>query len=411
MPARILRNSLTRKSSSNYLSRSFRIGGSAKTTFSDSVMRISTYPIIFRVSIFFFLLIAMLFEHLTVLGQNQRHADHNYVSAGSLGIQGRHAHEGPVFHRIDTSLHADFPPNPKLYYTHSAGLYITFKTNSTRISAKWCTSPAKAYNNLSAIAFEGLDLYIKRDGEWVYAGVGRPGTTDCSESILVSEMDDTWKECLLYLPLYDTVDQLEIGVTAGASIEAMDTPFKHHIPVYGTSIVQGASASRPGLAYPARLSRMTGLNFTNMGISGSAKMEPQVAGMITDLQMNALIIDCVPNCSPDNITERTAGFIHIIRNKYPEIPIIAIEGAWFESGNFNQKIAADMHLRNQRFREEIGKLQLSDPHLYLIGTDGLTGDDHEGTIDGVHPNDLGFDRMIRMILPATKNILSRYNLL
>ncbi|HLW50145.1 MAG TPA: SGNH/GDSL hydrolase family protein, partial [Sphingobacteriaceae bacterium] len=239
----------------------------------------------------------------------------------------------------------------------------------------------------------------------------RPGQQNCNESILVTEMDSTWKECLLYLPLYDSVDQLEIGIGNAAGFEFVESPFKYNIPVYGTSIVQGASASRPGLAYPARLSRQTDLDFINLGISGSAKMEPEVADMIANLQMDALIIDCVPNCSPDNITERTADFIRIIREKQPGIPIITIEGALFESGNFNQKTAADMLLRNHRFRQEITRLQQSDPHLYLIGADGLMGDDHEGTIDGTHPNDLGFDRMLQKIRPATKNILQQYNLL
>ncbi len=84
---------------------------------------------------------------------------------------------------------------------------------------------------------------------------------------------DGLKECLLYLPLYDQVDQVEIGVAKNAMIEAAATPFKKRILVYGSSIVQGASASRPGLAYPARMSRETGLNFLNLGFSGSAKME------------------------------------------------------------------------------------------------------------------------------------------
>lgn len=357
---------------------------------------------------------SLLILFATVQVQAQTSAEkpgRQYMDAKDLGVHGREAHQGAYYHRIDTTHFTKLPAFPKLLYTHSAGLYVSFRTNSQSVYAKWCTSPAKAYPNLAAIAFEGLDLYIRRDGQWVHAGIGRPGSEDCNEATLVTGMDKGWKECLLYLPLYDDVSQLEIGIDSKASLESVASPFGHNIPVYGTSIVHGASASRPGLAYPARLSRMTGLDFTNMGISGSAKMEPEVADMIAGLRMDALIIDCVPNCSPDNIRERTAPFIRIIREQHPDIPIIAIEGAFFEMGNFNQGVAADFRLRNERFREEIGKLQQSDPNLYLIGADGLMGNDHEGTIDGVHPNDLGFDRMIQKILPATKNILQRYNLL
>lgn len=342
---------------------------------------------------------------------NQHDSSKKYVEVTADNLQGRMPHAGSTFHRIDTTRFSDFPANAKLLYTHSAGLYLSFRTNSNAIYAKWCTSPSKTYNNLAAIAFEGLDLYIKRDGQWIFAGVGRPGSQDCNTSTLVAEMQEGWKECLLYLPLYDAVDQLQIGVDSAAEIEFTKSPFNRTIPVYGTSITQGASASRPGMAYPARLSRMSGLDFINLGISGSAKMEPQVAEMIAELAMDALIIDCIPNCSPDNITERTAHFIRRIRKNHPLIPIIAIEGAHFESGNFNQKIAEDMALRNERFREEIARLQQTDPHLYLLDAAGIMGDDHEGTIDGTHPNDLGFERMIQKILPYSKNILKQYNLL
>ncbi|HZH55367.1 MAG TPA: SGNH/GDSL hydrolase family protein [Sphingobacteriaceae bacterium] len=342
--------------------------------------------------------------------QNQNSDDRKYIGADSLGIGGRQAHSGPSFHRIDTSRYPDLPPNPKLFYTHSAGMYISFRTNSSSIYAKWCTSSAKAYMNMTGIAFEGLDLYIKKDGAWVYAGVGRLGTGDCNEHTLVTAMEEgVWKECLLYLPLYDAISSLEIGVNTDAKIHPLENkPFNKQIPIYGTSIVQGASASRPGLAYPARMSRLLGHDFINLGISGSAKMEPEVAHMIANMELDGLILDCIPNCSPDNISDRTASFIQIIRKKHPQIPIIAMEGAAFESGNFNRIIADDMEERNRRWNIEINLLKKSDPNLYLIESEGLMGDDHEGTIDGTHPNDLGFDRMLNKMVPATKNILDQY---
>lgn len=353
------------------------------------------------------MLSGILFFTGLVSGQTAR----QFISAEELGIQGRLAHDGPLFHRVDTASHTDMPQNPKTYFTHSAGMFISFRTNSSQIAARWCTSPSRPYNNLSGIAFEGLDLYIKRGDTWVHAGVGRPGSTACQEGTLVSRMDTTWKECLLYLPLYDETISLEIGIDTAASIQSAPSPFQHLLPVYGTSITQGASASRPGLAYPAQLSRRTQLNFVNLGISGSAKMEDAVAHMIAAQPLDGLIIDCVANCSVQNIEERTATFIGIIRASHPDIPIITLEGAPFESGNFDQHAAADMPLRNQYFRREIERLQSQDPHLYLIPADGLMGNDHEGTIDGVHPNDLGFERMLHIIAPRTQTILQKYNLL
>lgn len=350
----------------------------------------------------------LLIGHIT----NAQQADHlQFIDAQTLGLAGKIPHDGPYYHRIDTASNPDLPANVKQFLTHAAGTYVRFQTNSTRVAAKWCTTSAKPYSNLTAIAFEGLDLYIKNDGKWQYAGVGRPSQKDCSEQVLVRNMDNNIKEYLLYLPLYDGVTHLEIGVDSDATIKSSAPISEKEILIYGTSITQGASASRPGLAYPSRLSRELGVNIINMGVSGSAKMEASVADLIASWDMDAFIIDCIPNCSVDNIVERTALFFSTIRAKHPGKPIIAIEGIVFESGNFDQLVAEDLRQRNIRFKQEIAKLQLDDPFLYYISSDGLLGDDHEGTIDGTHPNDLGFDRMTQKLKPVLENILKQHNIL
>lgn len=111
--------------------------------------------------------------------------------------------------------------------------------------------------NLTRVAQKGLDLYIKRDGKWQFAGVGIPGGVT-TEKVLVDNMGTEEKECLLYLPLYDELKSLEIGVSSDAHIRKGENPFKEKIVVYGSSILQGASASHPGMAYPVRLSRSSG---------------------------------------------------------------------------------------------------------------------------------------------------------
>jgi len=38
------------------------------------------------------------------------------------------------------------------------------------------------------------------------------------------------------------------------------------------------------------------------------------------------------------------------------------------------------------------------------------GGDHEGTVDGTHPNDLGFDRMLHQLKSKLEAILSGYGI-
>ncbi|MGK6350053.1 SGNH/GDSL hydrolase family protein [Parapedobacter sp. DT-150] len=333
-----------------------------------------------------------------------------YTDAHHLTLIGKALPGAPYFHRVDTAAFREIPPSVKQLLTHSAGLAISFSTNSSQIAVKWCTSPRKPGNNMTAIAHEGMDLYIKRDEQWQYAGVARPGTSDCSESVMVQNMAQVDQECLLYLPLYDETISLQIGVEEGADLEAKPNPFRKNIVVYGSSIVHGASASRPGLAYPARLSRETGYNIINLGVSGNAKMEATVADMIATMPMDAFILDCVPNSSPEQVTERTANLVKTIRARHPGVPIIAIQSIVREGGNFDEGIAKRVAAQNANFEQEIALLQRADDDLYLITAENLLGADHEGTTDGTHPNDLGFDRMLQKIRPTVQEILRKYGI-
>ncbi|MGC4233193.1 MAG: SGNH/GDSL hydrolase family protein [Niabella sp.] len=310
------------------------------------------------------------------------------------------------YHRIDTTLHQDFPTVIKRLLTQAAGLVISFKTNSPRIAAKWCVTNSRAGNNMTPIMNKGLDLYIKRDGVWQFAGVGRPDAV-CNEYVLVQDMDETEKECLLYLPLYDEVKSLSVGVDSGCHITAGEDPFrKMRVAVYGSSITQGASASRPGMAYLARLSRDMGINFINLGLSGNGKMEKEVADMLAGIRADAFVLDCFANPSPEQITQRTAYVVKTIRAAHPHVPIIMIQAGFRESGNFNSAIANIARLKDKNVQAEFEKLKKEGiKKLYLIRGDNLLGRDHEATTDGIHPNDLGFDRMLQVIKPEMVKIL------
>ncbi len=340
----------------------------------------------------------------------QQKMSFTFTDARQLTLIGKALPTDSFFHRIDTAAFPGIPRAVKRLLTHSAGLAISFETNSSQIAVKWCTTSQEPGNNMTAIAQEGMDLYIKRDGQWQYAGVARPSTHGCNEFTVVQHMAPGDKECLLYLPLYDETLSAQIGVEAGAELTAKPNPFKKNILVYGSSIVHGASASRPGLAYPARLSRETGYNFINLGVSGNAKMEAAVAEMIATMPMDAFVLDCVPNSSPEQVTERTANLVNTIRAKHPNAPIIAIQSIIREGGNFDESIAKRVAEQNGNFLREIHQLQRKDKHLYLITAENLLGDDHEGTTDGTHPNDLGFDRMLQEIRPAVLEILGKYGI-
>lgn len=329
-----------------------------------------------------------------------------YTNASNLQLIGKATVEGDFFHRIDTAHYQNLPSTVKQLYTYSAGLAIAFKTNSSVIKVKWRVPNKKQNANMTPIMQKGLDLYIRKDGIWQYAGVGIPQGID-SSSILAENMDESEKECLIYLPLYDEITHLEIGVSKKSYLKKMDNPFKGKIIVYGSSITQGASASRPGLAYPSQLSRSSGYQFINMGVSGNGKMELPVAKMLSQINdVDAFILDCIPNPSVDEICDRTINFIKTIRDKHTDAPIIVILSVIREKGNFNMKICKMVKEQNRAIEDQIHILhKLGFKNLYLIKENHFLGTDHEGTVDGVHPSDLGFERMLEKIKPALAEIL------
>jgi len=347
---------------------------------------------------------------LALQGNGQQTAKSVFVKADTLTIVGKIMPTKNIYFRVDTANYKQFTGTIKTLLTHSAGLAIAFTSDTKSIEAKWCNSNAKASGNLTPIAQKGLDLYVKINGYWQFAGVGKPDGT-CTETALIKNMKPGLKEFLLYLPLYDRIEQLEIGIENGAVIQAIPNPFGKRILVYGSSILQGAAASRPGLAYPAILSRQTGLNFINMGLSGNAKMEKEVADLIAEIHADAFILDCVPNSSPEEIKNRTAYLIRSIRNKHPKVPIIVMQSVIRENGYVDLSIGAKVTAQNKEITQQIASLQKEGiQDLYFLKADNFLGSDHEGTVDGTHPNDLGFYRMVEDIRPKIVSILKKYGI-
>jgi lysophospholipase L1-like esterase len=321
--------------------------------------------------------------------------------------------DGPhKYHRVDTAKYNDIPARVKYLYTNSAGLFVSFKTRAPELYAKWCVTDKNVNLNLTAIAVKGLDVYIKNaEGKWQYA-ISKGTAKECDQQKLAEYLGEDEKEFLVYLPLYDETRKLEFGVPEGYDIQPLPNPFLTDIVVYGSSIVHGASASRAGMAYPAIMSRRTGLNFVNFGVSGSAKIEKEIAHMLGDLNPELYILDCVPNSSPEQIEERTIYFVEYLRSKHPNTPIVMIPTITRELSFFNQNWNERNRKQNEKWKAEYEKLIAKGvKNLYYLDDDFLLGHDHEASTDGIHPSDLGFMRMVEKIEPFVLEVMRKHDLL
>ena len=338
-----------------------------------------------------------------------------YHDAAKLTVIGKAIPTSKEFTRIDTAAYKFNDAVIEEYACHSTGLAVVFATDSPFIKAKWQTSGKNASENMTAIAQKGLDLYIRQNGKWVFAGVGRPKMENgpdyaAHSGTIVKSMASGRKECLLYLPLYDRLDSLFIGVEDGSYIEPLDNPFRYRIVVKGSSVTHGLAASRPGMTYAARFGRDNGLYCFNIGFSGQSKLQKEYAEYLADIEADAFIFDAISNPSAEIIHERFDEFVDIIRAAHPDVPLIFMQTERRESRNFDTW-REDFEARKQTAAEqEIRERMKSDKHIYFLPSDDFLGDEHIATSDGSHPTDLGFTYMLESISPKILKILRKYGI-
>lgn len=293
----------------------------------------------------------------------------------------------------------------------SAGVAVRFTSDAERISARWSlTSAQLAMPHMAATGVSGLDLYV-RDAEhgWRWLGTGQPRAQEGNVAVLASGIPPAAREYLLYLPLYNGVRSLELGVPAGRTLEpAAPRPEGRRRPIvfYGTSITQGACASRPGMAHPAILGRRLGRPVVNLGFSGNGRLELELAELLGELDAAAFVVDCLPNLRAEQVRERTVPFVRALRELRPQTPILLVEDRSY-AGAF---LRAEQRERNDSSRAALREgyqallLEGVTGLAYLEG-DALLGEDGEGTVDSSHPNDLGFARMADAFQPALEALV------
>lgn len=258
---------------------------------------------------------------------------------------------------------------------------------------------------------KGLDLYALVDGEWRHAGCAQP-LGKKSERTIIANMDPIEREYMLYLSLYDGVSSLEIGVDKGATLDlpAVDSP-KREKPVvmYGTSILQGGCANRPGMAHTNILGRRLDREVINLGFSGNALLDMEIAELMASVDDPGLfVLDYAPNAYADMIDANGEAFFRVIRDAHPEVPVIFIEDVIFPHALFDKAILKEVTDKNLAQRRLYDKLKKAgEKNIYYISAEGMIGDDGEATVDSIHFTDLGAMRYVDHVIPVIRKALRK----
>jgi len=321
----------------------------------------------------------------------------------SLVIQGQGWADTKVpYDRLPAKAEGKVPASVWGLSHHSAGMSIPFTTDAPSVEVRWNLLPGRGLSmpHMPATGVSGVDLYCKDEtGRWFFVGNGRPrGATNRAKF-----SPPAGRPCLLYLPLYNGVTKVEIGIPKAYTLSGADRAASERckpIVIYGTSITQGGCASRPGLAFPAIMGRQLDATVINLGFSGSGKMEPAMADLLAELDPSVYVLDCLWNMSPDMVSTRVEPFVRTLRAARPDTPILLAEDCSVRNvcPTTKGRIVREIY---QKLTDEGVK------NLYFLPSEGMLGDDTEGTVDGCHPNDLGMMRQARVFADALSPLLSK----
>ncbi len=289
----------------------------------------------------------------------------------------------------------------------SAGMLVRFKTDATTIWANYTLRNERmAGANMTAIGASGIDLYARDDkGKWRWVGVTRPDKKVVRQEIIAG-LAPGYREFAAYLPLYNGVTELSLGVPPDAKFEPLAPRTDKPIVFYGTSITQGASASRPGMVHTAILGRRLERPVINLGFSGNGKMDAAVGDLLVKIDAAVYVIDCLPNMSAALVRERCIPLVKQLRAARPTTPIVLVEdrratNSWILPAR--DKGHTDNHAA---LRECFATLQQEGVKgLSYLGGDDLLGHDAEGATDGSHPSDMGFVRQADQFEPVLRAAL------
>ena len=288
---------------------------------------------------------------------------------------------------------------------NSAGVSILFSSDTVNLSVKWSIKHDLRMNHMTDAGIKGVDLYTKRNKNWQYTNTCLPNGKQ-NEQILFEDIEKKNREYCLYLPLYDTLTDMQIGLDDDSILDNITFQNKPLV-FYGTSITQGGCASRPGLVHTNIISRELGHECINLGFSGNGHLENSIGNIMSNIDTKLYVVECMYNVDKKMIHERIKPLIKAIRAnpQAKNTPIVFMEQVLIDMGHLNTAFISSVMEKNEELNKQIQKsINEGERDLFIIKHTGAIDDDSEATVDGIHFNDLGFQRYADHFLKNVKEL-------
>lgn len=302
--------------------------------------------------------------------------------------------KGDMFRRIPQEVADSVSPGVAYLNTNTAGGRIRFRTNSLYIAIKAVMPDNCTMAHITMIGQSGFDIYADNGGECRYLGSYFPNNRNHGFEANLNT-DGEMHTYTINMPLYDPVEELYIGISENAELEAPEE-YSYDKPVvyYGSSITQGGCASRPGNAYEAMISRKLDCDYINLGFSGNGRGEQTIADYMASLDPLVFVSDYDHNApNPEHLEATHYNLYKTFRAVHPNTPYIMVSKPDYKENDADEKRRRIIYKSYKKALEE------GDKHIYYIdGAHIFDGEFRDScTVDGIHPNDLGFFRMAIII--------------
>jgi lysophospholipase L1-like esterase len=291
-----------------------------------------------------------------------------------------------------------------------AGGRICFRSNTTRMAVRvTLAEPSGNQPHMPATGQSGISLYAGAGQACRPWSGTKPDIAKLGyEGPLFDSVTPEWRDFTLYLPLYNPLTTLKIGVAPGSSFKP---PSPHLLakPVvfYGTSITQGGCASLPGSDFVATTGRILDVDVVNLGFSGNGQGEPEVAKLMAEVDASLFVLDYAANSTVESLTQTLPGFVQTLRRRHPKTPIALLSiipywrTAWSIPALKHHEGLRDalIHFYSDQRRKGDARLHFIDGLALLpLGTSGAS-------VDGGHPSDHGFQVMATNLAPQIERLL------
>jgi hypothetical protein len=313
--------------------------------------------------------------------------------------------KGEPFRRFEAGV--PLPPPVDSLSNHTPGGQLAFMTDSSFIRIRFAPQLESHLGVNTRIGAAGFDLYMgKPGGKQYFCGVTRLKLGENAFDLMLTDgVEQGMMEYTINFPLYSGVEYLEIGFDEKASFR-LPTPWTDERPIviYGTSIIHGGCANRPGMLLTNILSRRLNRPFLNFGFSGKGRGEAEVFTQLARISEPLMyLLDYGPNVNAAAMEKTLPEGIDILRRNHPQVPILVVSKHHYnteivQTGSLKGRLEDVLLMTAFQKKEVARRRRQGDKNIHFASGDwSYMKDWTEFTVDGVHPTDLGFYMQARMI--------------